>query len=122
MGASEADLEVIRSVLQKRWPYPLSHDYRVDNSDLSKSDLWYFKVKRYPWAVSYGNKHVDKVIESAKDLLKVKGHAEVAESLPGPNNMDAESGKSIIVFLIKVSFEHIQYSLCDICSSFRDVS
>ena len=104
LGGSEADLEVIRNCLTKRWPYPLSHDYKMEKAATgSEPEHWYFKVKRYPWAVSYGNKHVDRLLESAKDLLKQKGHPEVAGAMPGPKNMDAESGKSVIVFLMKVS-------------------
>jgi hypothetical protein len=55
-------------------------------------------VKRYPWAVSYGNKHVDRAIESTKELLAKKPNINV----PNPANMDAESAKSLLVFLLKV--------------------
>ena len=58
-----------------------------------------FQVKRYPWAVSYGNKHVDRAIESTKELLANK-----PIQVPNPGNMDAESAKSLLVFLIKVNY------------------
>ena len=59
----------------------------------------FFQVKRYPWAVSYGNKHVDRAIESTKELLAKKPNI----SVPNPANMDAESAKSLLVFLLKVN-------------------
>ena len=61
-------------------------------------DWWFFKVKRYPWNVSYGNKHADKAIEATKTLLEKQN-----VSLPPPSNMDAESAKSLLIFLLKVS-------------------
>ena len=60
-------------------------------------DWWFFKVKRYPWNVSYGNKHADKAIEATKTLLEKQ-----KVSLPPPSNMDAESAKSLLIFLLKV--------------------
>jgi hypothetical protein len=89
---------VIRNCLQSRWPYPLSRDYRV-MSDVGQPDWWFFKVKRYPWTVSYGNKHVDKAIEATKTLLEKQN-----VNVPGPSNMDAESAKSLLIFLLKVRF------------------
>jgi hypothetical protein len=55
------------------------------------------KVKRYPWAVSYGNKYLDRTIEWTRNLLRSR-----QVPIPSPQNSDSESGKSIIVFLIKV--------------------
>lgn len=98
LGGTEADIEAIRKCLQNRWPYPLTHDYKVEK-DGNEEEFWQFKVKRYPWAVSYGNKHIDRAIETAQSLIQQ--HHEI--TFPPPQNMDAESGKSILVYLIKVS-------------------
>ena len=62
---------------------------------------WLFKVKRYPWAVSYGNKHLDTLIEAVKVVAARKDI-----KLPSPKNMDAESAKSLLVFLLKVRSFH----------------
>lgn len=63
--------------------------------------LWFvfrlFKVKRYPWAVSYGNKYLDRTIEWTRSLLRSR-----QVPIPSPQNSDSESGKSILVFLLKV--------------------
>ena len=56
-------------------------------------------MKRYPWNVSYGNKHADKAIEATKTLLEKQNKV----SVPPPSNMDAESAKSLLIFLLKVS-------------------
>ena len=55
------------------------------------------KVKRYPWAVSYGNKYLDRTIEWTRSLLRSR-----QVPIPSPQNSDSESGKSILVFLLKV--------------------
>ena len=70
-------------------------------------DWWFFKVKRYPWNVSYGNKHADKAIEATKTLLEKQN-----VSLPPPSNMDAESAKSLLIFLLKVSLLDVHYHSC----------
>lgn len=90
-------MEAIRKVLTSRWPYPLTHDNKMEKAEGSNTDWWMFKVKRYPWAVSYGNKHVDKAVEAAKVLAEQR-----QIKLPSPKNMDSESAKSLLVFLLKV--------------------
>ena len=84
-------MQKLRECITSRWPYPLTGDAEI-------SDGWHlFKVKRYPWAVSYGNKHVDRAVEVAKVVL-----AQRDISLPNPTNMDSESAKSLLCFVIKV--------------------
>ena len=61
-------------------------------------------MKRYPWTVSYGNKHADKAIEATKTLLEKQN-----VSVPPPSNMDAESAKSLLIFLLKASLQHFVY-------------
>ena len=55
----------------------------------SVEQIWLFKVKRYPWAISYGNKKLDRTIETMKYLVP-------QFSIPSPQNMDPDSGKSLI--------------------------
>lgn len=65
----------------------------------NNKELWQFKVKRYPWAVSYGNKHLDKIVDAVKVAA---GEVRQAPEIPEPANMDAESAKSVLAFLLKV--------------------
>lgn len=81
-----------RTVLKSRWPYPIGRDEELILDDKHKS--WLFKLKRHPWAMSYGHKHLDKAAEMAQSLLH--------KNLAPPKNTDVDSGKSILVFLIKV--------------------
>jgi len=62
---------------------------------------WQFKVKRYPWAVSYGNKHLDRVMEAVKAAASLRPELD-GRVVREPNNMDAESAKSMLAFLLKV--------------------
>ena len=98
-----------------RWPYPISKDMcisatqinnTIDNNETpNKSNLsissssyqqiWLFKVKRYPWAISYGSKKIDRAVETAKHVLPQL-------SIPPPHNMDPDSGKSLLIFVLKV--------------------
>lgn len=55
-----------------------------------------FKVKRYPWAVSYGNKFVDCTVDWTRSLIGRQVH------ISTPQNSDPESGKSVLVHIIKV--------------------
>ncbi len=66
--------------------------------------LWQFKVKRYPWAVSYGNKHLDKLVDAVKVAASEVGAGRQTSlpDIPEPANMDAESAKSVLAFLLKV--------------------
>ncbi len=64
--------------------------------------LWQFKVKRYPWAVSYGNKHLDKLVDAVK---VASSEVRQIPPIPEPGNMDAESAKSVLAFLLKVRKE-----------------
>lgn len=56
-----------------------------------------FKVKRHPWAVSYGNAYLDRTVAWARAFLGRPA------ALPPPRNADAESGRSVLVFALKVS-------------------
>ena len=56
-------------------------------------------MKRYPWAVSYGNKYLDRTIEWTRSLLRSR-----QVPIPSPQNSDSESGKSVLVFILKVIF------------------
>ena len=93
IGGSRSEIDLVRSVIKSRWPYPISRDEELLLDDKNKA--WLFKLKRQPWAVSYGNKSFDKAVEIAQTLLH--------KSLPPPKNTDTDSGKSILVFLLKVS-------------------
>ena len=92
VGCSQHEVDIIRTVLRNRWPYPVSRDEELILDDRNKA--WLFKLKRHPWAVSYGHKHLDRAAEFAQTLLH--------KSLNPPKNTDADSGKSILVFLLKV--------------------
>ena len=98
IGGATKEIELARNVLKTRWPYPIVRDEELD-WEAGKSPVWVFKVKRQPWAVSYGHKHLDKAIEMAQGILH--------RPFPPPSNTDSDSGKSILVFLLKV----IQYSI-----------
>ena len=96
-----------------RWPYPISKDTcisatqinnTIDNNETpSKShqplssyqQIWLFKLKRYPWAISYGSRKIDRAVETAKHILPQL-------SIPPPHNMDPDSGKSLLIFVLKV--------------------
>lgn len=93
IGGGTQEIEIARNVLKTRWPYPIVRDEELD-LEASKSRVWVFKVKRQPWAVSYGHKHLDKAIEMAQGILH--------RPFPPPSNTDSDSGKSILVFLLKV--------------------
>ena len=93
IGGGTQEIEIARNVLKTRWPYPIVRDEELDLEG-SKSRVWVFKVKRQPWAVSYGHKHLDKAIEMAQGILH--------RPFPPPSNTDSDSGKSILVFLLKV--------------------
>ena len=93
IGGSNNETDMVRNVIKSRWPYPITRDEELFLDEKNKA--WLFKMKRQPWAVSYGNKSFDKAVEIAQTLLR--------KSLPPPKNTDADSGKSILVFLLKVS-------------------
>ena len=93
IGGTRSEIDLVRSIIKSRWPYPISRDEELILDDKNKA--WLFKLKRQPWAVSYGNKSFDKAVEIAQTLLH--------KSLPPPKNTDTDSGKSILVFLLKVS-------------------
>ena len=94
IGANQQEIELTRSILKNRWPYPCSRDQELILDDKNKA--WLFKLKRHPWAVSYGHKHLDRAAEIAQSFL----HKPIAP----PKNTDADSGKSILIFLLRVSF------------------
>ena len=94
IGANQQEIEVTRNILKNRWPYPCSRDQELILDDKNKA--WLFKLKRHPWAISYGHKHLDRAAEIAQSLL----HKPIAP----PKNTDADSGKSILIFLLRVSF------------------
>jgi len=91
IGANQQEIEVTRNILKNRWPYPCSRDQELILDDKNKA--WLFKLKRHPWAVSYGHKHLDRAAEIAQSLL----HKPIAP----PKNTDADSGKSILIFLLR---------------------
>ena len=95
IGGSPKEIEMTRQVLKTRWPYPISRDEELDVEAAGKSKVWVFKVKRQPWAMSYGHKQIDRAIDMAQGLLH--------RPFPPPTNTDSDSGKSILVFLLKVS-------------------
>ena len=113
LGGDSAEVDVIRNAIKTRWPYPITKDLCVsatqtntsnENENADKNDapvdssreqVWLFKVKRYPWAISYGRKKLDRTIEAMKYLLP-------QFSVPSPQNMDPDSGKSLIIFILKV--------------------
>ncbi len=68
--------------------------------------VWLFKVKRYPWAVSYGNKYLDRTIEWTRSLLRSR-----QVPIPSPQNSDSESGKSALVFVLKVNWNNSSSNL-----------
>ena len=117
LGGNNSEVEVIRNAIQTRWPYPISKDLCISATQTNNSNendikdkknieaagssvdqIWLFKVKRYPWAISYGNKKLDRTIETMKYLVP-------QFSFPSPQNMDPDSGKSLIIFIIKVSMK-----------------
>eukprot|EP00095_Tigriopus_kingsejongensis_P006751 maker-scaffold1404_size42976-snap-gene-0.12 protein:Tk06751 transcript:maker-scaffold1404_size42976-snap-gene-0.12-mRNA-1 annotation:"---NA---" len=53
IGGSEADIEAIRKCLQSRWPYPLTHDYKVEK-DGNEEEFWQFKeLSDLGWRVQF---------------------------------------------------------------------
>ena len=87
-GGGQEEIEGVREILASRWPYPIVNDTAVSAS------CWSWKVKRYPWRMSYGNKLVDKAVDRASKMVR-------QISFPPPNNHDLESAKSLLVCLIK---------------------
>ena len=112
LGGAKEEVDVIRQAITQRWPYPISKDTCISASQTNTSNendeitnipatfsyerIWLFKVKRYPWAISYGSKKFDRTVETAKHLLPQL-------SIPPPQNMDPDSGKSLIIFALKVN-------------------
>ena len=88
-GGGQEEIEVIRETLISRWPYPI-----VSDGAISNGEGWRWKVKRYPWRMSYGSKVVDRAVDRASRLVK-------QISIPPPANSDLESAKSVVVFIIK---------------------
>ena len=95
IGGSPKEVEIARNVLKTRWPYPITRDEELDVEAAGKSKVWVFKVKRQPWAVSYGQKHLDRAIDMAQGLLH--------RPFPPPTNTDSDSGKSTLVLFLKTS-------------------
>ena len=87
-GGGQDETDGVREILASRWPYPIVNDTAVSAS------CWSWKVKRYPWRISYGNKLVDKAVDRASKMVR-------QISFPPPNNHDLESAKSLLVCLIK---------------------
>ena len=114
LGGDTSEVEVIRNAIQTRWPYPITKDLCISATQINKTNenecadkkndavvessceqIWLFKVKRYPWAISYGSKKMDRTVEAMKYLIP-------QFSVPSPQNMDPDSGKSLIIFILKV--------------------
>ena len=92
-GGGQEEIEAVRETLSSRWPYPIVSDMAVSTS------AWSWKVRRYPWRMSYGIKLVDRAVDRAAKMVR-------QISFPPPNNNDLESGKSLVVFLMKELAEH----------------
>ena len=113
IGGNDEEVAVVRKAIENRWPYPIAEDRRISarltysgtkrddestkeaQSPKSYEQIWLFKLKRYPWAISYGSKKVDRAVETARHLLP---HI----SFSSPQNMDPDSGKSLLIFILKV--------------------
>lgn len=87
-GGGQEEIDAVRETLSGRWPYPIVSDGAVSAS------CWSWKVKRYPWRMSYGLKLVDRVVDRAHRMVRQL-------SFPPPSNNDLESAKSLVVFLMK---------------------
>lgn len=87
-GGGQEEIDILRETLLNRWPYPIVSDMAVSASS------WSWKVKRYPWRMSYGSKMVDRAVDRASKLVRQL-------SFPPPNNNDLESAKSLVVFIMK---------------------
>jgi len=87
-GGGQEEIDILRETLLNRWPYPIVSDLAVSASS------WSWKVKRYPWRMSYGSKMVDRAVDRASKLVRQL-------SFPPPNNNDLESAKSLVVFIMK---------------------
>jgi len=87
-GGGQEEIDILRETLLNRWPYPIVSDTAVSASS------WSWKVKRYPWRMSYGSKMVDRAVDRATKLVRQL-------SFPPPNNNDLESAKSLVVFIMK---------------------
>jgi len=87
-GGAQEEIDGVREILSSRWPYPIATDMAVSAS------CWSWKVKRYPWRMSYGNKLVDRAVDRASKIVRQL-------SFPPPNNHDLESAKSLLVCLMR---------------------
>jgi len=87
-GGGQEEIDGVREILSSRWPYPIATDMAVSAS------CWSWKVKRYPWRMSYGNKLVDRAVDRASKMVRQL-------SFPPPSNHDLESAKSLLVCLMK---------------------
>ena len=87
-GGGQEEIDGVREILSSRWPYPIATDMAVSAS------CWSWKVKRYPWRMSYGNKLVDRAVDRASKMVRQL-------SFPPPNNHDLESAKSLLVCLMR---------------------
>jgi len=87
-GGAQEEIDGVREILSSRWPYPIAADMAVSAS------CWSWKVKRYPWRMSYGNKLVDRAVDRASKMVRQL-------SFPPPNNHDLESAKSLLVCLMR---------------------
>ena len=115
LGGNKEEVDAIRNAITHRWPYPISKDSCISACQTNTSNeinevpnkpnnpaassyeqIWLFKFKRYPWAISYGSKKVDKAVEAAKCVFTQK------LPIPPPNNTDPDSGKSVLIFILKV--------------------
>ena len=87
-GGDQEDIDAVRETLSSRWPYPIVSDMAMSTS------CWSWKVKRYPWRMSYGLKLVDRAVDRASKMVR-------QISFPPPSHNDLESAKSLVVFLMK---------------------
>lgn len=95
-GGQEEDVVVVRETLDSRWPYPVVQDAKVGEG------AWTWKVRRYPWRISYGSKFVDRAVNRAAKLVRQLSQDRLRQlPIPPPSNSDMESAKSLVIFLIK---------------------
>jgi len=95
-GGEEEDVVVVRETLASRWPYPVVQDGKAGEG------AWMWKVRRYPWRISYGSKFVDRAVIRASKLVRQLSQDRLRQlPIPPPSNSDMESAKSLVIFLIK---------------------
>lgn len=80
-----------------------ANNAEVEDREVAESfnKSWEWKVRRYPWRVSYGVRLLDRTVQAAGRFL----------ALPPPQHQDLESAKSILIFSIK-EFSELGWKFC----------